>query len=360
MDHNTEKGDYVKLDDVIVVIETDKVSVDVRAPVAGVLTATVPAVGETVNVGAPLCQITAGEAPAGAAAAAPKAAAAPAAKAAAAPAAPAPAAPAAAPAAKAPAPAAAPAAKAPAAAAPASPILAVPGARTETRVKMTRMRMRISQRLKESQNTAAMLTTFQECDMSSVFDLREKYKDAFEKKHGVKLGFMSAFVKAAASSLQEMPIINAVIEGGDIVYRDYVDISVAVSSPRGLVVPVIRNCETMNFAGIEKTLGDLALKARNDQIAVEDMAGGTFTISNGGTFGSLMGTPIINPPQSAILGMHATKMRPVVVAGKVEVRPIMYLALTYDHRLIDGREAVLFLCSVRDKVEDARRLLLGL
>lgn len=235
-----------------------------------------------------------------------------------------------------------------------------PGARTETRVKMTRMRMRISQRLKESQNTAAMLTTFQECDMSSVFDLREKYKDAFEKKHGVKLGFMSAFVKAAASSLQEMPIINAVIEGGDIVYRDYVDISVAVSSPRGLVVPVIRNCETMNFAGIEKTLGDLALKARNDQIAVEDMAGGTFTISNGGTFGSLMGTPIINPPQSAILGMHATKMRPVVVGGKVEVRPIMYLALTYDHRLIDGREAVLFLCSVRDKVEDARRLLLGL
>ena len=341
----------------IVVIETDKVSVDVRAPVAGVLTATVPAVGETVNVGAPLCQITAGEAPAGTAAPAPKAAAAaaPAAKAAPAPA------PAAAPAAaKAAAPAPA-AAKAPAASS-SSPIIlaAAPGARTETRVKMTRMRMRISQRLKESQNTAAMLTTFQECDMSSVFDLREKYKDAFEKKHGVKLGFMSAFVKAAASSLQEMPIINAVIEGGDIVYRDYVDISVAVSSPRGLVVPVIRNCETMNFAGIEKTLGDLALKARNDQIAVEDMAGGTFTISNGGTFGSLMGTPIINPPQSAILGMHATKMRPVVVNGKVEVRPIMYLALTYDHRLIDGREAVLFLCSVRDKVEDARRLLLGL
>jgi 2-oxoglutarate dehydrogenase E2 component (dihydrolipoamide succinyltransferase) len=289
---------------------------------------------------------------------APKAAAAPAPKAAAVPVAAPVAAPAKAPVAPV---AAAQKAAAPASSSSSTPLVVTPpGARTETRVKMTRMRMRISQRLKESQNTAAMLTTFQECDMSSVFDLREKYKDAFEKKHGVKLGFMSAFVKAAASSLQEMPIINAVIEGGDIVYRDYVDISVAVSSPRGLVVPVIRNCETMNFAGIEKTLGDLALKARNDQIAVEDMAGGTFTISNGGTFGSLMGTPIINPPQSAILGMHATKMRPVVVGGKVEVRPIMYLALTYDHRLIDGREAVLFLCSVRDKVEDARRLLLGL
>jgi 2-oxoglutarate dehydrogenase E2 component (dihydrolipoamide succinyltransferase) len=205
-----------------------------------------------------------------------------------------------------------------------------------------------------------MLTTFQECDMSNVFDLRDKYKDAFEKKHGVKLGFMSVFVKAAAQTLQEMPIVNAVIDGGDIVYRDYVDISVAVSSPRGLVVPVIRNAEGMNFAGVEKTLGDLALKARNDQLAVEDMAGGTFTISNGGTFGSYLGTPILNPPQSAILGMHATKVRPVVVNGAVVARPVMMLALTYDHRLIDGREAVTFLCSVRDKVEDSRRLLLGL
>jgi 2-oxoglutarate dehydrogenase E2 component (dihydrolipoamide succinyltransferase) len=348
----------VQLDDVLVVIETDKVSVDVRAPVAGTLVETVPNAGDTVNVGGPLCSIMAGAAPAGAAAAAPAKAAAPAAASAAAPAAAAPpkaAAPPAAPAAP-----AAKAAAAPAASSAAPAAAAAAGARTETRVKMTRMRLRIAQRLKESQNSAAMLTTFQECDMSGIFELREKYKDAFEKKHGVKLGFMGSFVKAAAASLQEFPIVNAVIDGGDVVYRDYVDISVAVSSPRGLVVPVIRNAERMDIAGVERTLGDLALKARNDQIAVEDMAGGTFTISNGGTFGSLMGTPIINPPQSAILGMHATKMRPVAVAGKVEVRPVMYLALTYDHRLIDGREAVLFLCSVRDKVEDARRLILGL
>lgn len=225
---------------------------------------------------------------------------------------------------------------------------------------MTRMRQRISQRLKESQNTAAMLTTFQECDMSALFELREKYKDAFEKVHGVKLGFMSPFLKAAAQSLVEMPVINAVIDGGDIVYRDYVDVSVAVASPRGLVVPVLRNVEGLSLAGIELALADVAKRARADQIALEEMAGGTFTVSNGGVFGSMMGTPIINPPQSAILGMHATKMRPVAVGGKVEVRPIMYLALTYDHRLIDGREAVTFLCSIRDKVEDPRRLLLGL
>lgn len=196
--------------------------------------------------------------------------------------------------------------------------------------------------------------------MSAIFELREKYKDTFEKKHGVKLGFMSAFIKAAAATLEEMPVINAVIDGGDIVYRDYVDISVAVASPRGLVVPVIRNAEQMSFADIEKTLGDLALRARNDSIALEDMAGGTFTISNGGVFGSMMGTPIINPPQSAILGMHATKMRPVAINGEVKIRPIMYLALTYDHRLIDGREAVTFLASLRDKVEDPKRLLLDL
>jgi len=205
-----------------------------------------------------------------------------------------------------------------------------------------------------------MLTTFQECDMSGIMALREQYKDGFEKKHGVKLGFMSAFLSASAAMLKEFPIVNATIDGGDIVYRNYVDISVAVSSPRGLVVPVLRNVENMSYMDIEKELGSLALKARNDQIAIEDMAGGTFTVSNGGVFGSLMGTPIINPPQSAILGMHATKMRPVVVAGKVEIRPVMYLALTYDHRLIDGREAVLFLAGVRDKVEDPRRLLLGL
>ena len=196
--------------------------------------------------------------------------------------------------------------------------------------------------------------------MSGIIALREQYKDGFEKKHGVKLGFMSAFLSASAAMLKEIPIVNATIEGGDIVYRNYVDISVAVSSPRGLVVPVLRNVEGMSYMDIEKRLGELAAKARLDQIAIEDMAGGTFTVSNGGVFGSLMGTPIINPPQSAILGMHATKLRPTVVAGKVEVRPIMYLALTYDHRLIDGREAVLFLAGVRDKVEDPRRLLLGL
>jgi 2-oxoglutarate dehydrogenase E2 component (dihydrolipoamide succinyltransferase) len=222
------------------------------------------------------------------------------------------------------------------------------------------MRTRISQRLKESQNTAAMLTTFQECDMSALFEMREKYKEQFEKAHGAKLGFMSPFIKAAAMALQEQPIINAVIDGGDIVYRDYVDISVAVASPRGLVVPVLRNVEAQSLAKIEQNLADLAKRARADQIALEEMAGGTFTISNGGVFGSMMGTPIINPPQSAILGMHATKQRAVVVNGKIEVRPVMYLALTYDHRLIDGREAVTYLVSLRDKIEDPRRMLLGL
>ncbi len=300
----------MNLDDVLVVIETDKVSVDVRAPSAGELVETLANKGETVNVGAPLAKLNASAAkPAGGAA--PKAAEAPKAASAPAPAAPKAAeAPKAAPAPAAPAPAA-PKAAAPAPKAEAPKVPA--GARTETRVKMTRMRQRIAQRLKESQNTTAMLTTFQECDMSSLFEMREKYKDAFEKKHGVKLGFMSAFLKAAASSLVEMPVVNAVLDGGDIVYRDYVDISVAVASPRGLVVPVVRNVEGMNFADIEKNLAELALKARNDQIAIEDMAGGTFTVSNGGVFGSLMGTPIINPPQSAILGMHATKMRPVAI-----------------------------------------------
>lgn len=223
--------------------------------------------------------------------------------------------------------------------------------------------------------------------MSALFEMREKYKDAFEKAHGVKLGFMSPFLKAAATTLQELPVVNAVIDGSDIVYRDYVDISVAVASPRGLVVrarahaplgdagaescatrarpalavqvPVLRNVDHMSFAQIEQALAELAKRARADQISLEDMTGGTFTISNGGVFGSLMGTPIINPPQSAILGMHATKQRAVVVNGKVEVRPVMYLALTYDHRLIDGREAVTFLVSLRDKIEDPRRILLG-
>jgi len=234
--------------------------------------------------------------------------------------------------------------------------------RSETRVKMTRMRLRIAQRLKESQNTAAMLTTFQEVDMSTLIKLRNTHKDEFEKFHGVKLGFMSAFVKAATATLKELPAINAVIDDStnEIIYRNYIDISVAVASPNGLVVPVLRNTEKMSFADVEKSINHYGKKAKDGALALEDMTGGTFTISNGGVFGSLFGTPIINPPQSAILGMHATKIRPVVVDGKVEARPMMYLALTYDHRLIDGREAVTFLKGIQAKIEDPTRLLLDI
>lgn len=347
-------GDWVDADEVVCVVETDKVSVDVRAPKAGFLAEIKAEEGDTVEVGTPLLVIEEGERPEGSEeAAAPAPAPAPASGGAPAPA-PAPAA------APSPAPAPAPASKKASAPAPAPAPAPVSGSRDERRVAMSRMRARIAERLKEAQNTNAMLTTFQECDMGNLIAMRKQYKDAFEEKHGVKLGFMSAFIKASASALQEIPAVNAVIDGGDIVYRDYCDISVAVASPRGLVVPVIRNAEAMDFAGIESSLGALAAKARDNSISLEDMAGGTFTISNGGVFGSLLGTPIINPPQSAILGMHKTAMRPVVVDGKVEIRPVMYLALTYDHRLIDGREAVTFLCSVRDKIEDPRRFLLGL
>ncbi|XP_053553173.1 dihydrolipoyllysine-residue succinyltransferase component of 2-oxoglutarate dehydrogenase complex, mitochondrial [Bombina bombina] len=248
---------------------------------------------------------------------------------------------------------------------PAAPVSESPsaaGSRSEQRVKINRMRQRIAQRLKEAQNTCAMLTTFNEVDMSNIQDLRSVHKDAFLKKHALKLGFMSAFVKAAAFALQDQPVVNAVIDDTtkEIVYRDYIDISVAVSTPRGLVVPVLRNVEKMNFADIERTISELGEKARKNELAIEDMDGGTFTISNGGVFGSLFGTPIINPPQSAILGMHGIFERPVAVAGKVEVRPMMYVALTYDHRLIDGREAVLFLRKIKSVVEDPRVLLLDL
>ncbi|KAM9090477.1 dihydrolipoyllysine-residue succinyltransferase component of 2-oxoglutarate dehydrogenase complex, mitochondrial isoform 1-T1 [Megaptera novaeangliae] len=248
----------------------------------------------------------------------------------------------------------------------AAPPVAEPGAgtglRSEHREKMNRMRQRIAQRLKEAQNTCAMLTTFNEIDMSNIQEMRARHKDAFLKKHNLKLGFMSAFVKASAFALQEQPVVNAVIDDTtkEVVYRDYIDISVAVATPRGLVVPVIRNVETMNYADIERTIGELGEKARKNELAIEDMDGGTFTISNGGVFGSLFGTPIINPPQSAILGMHAIFDRPVVVGGKVEVRPMMYVALTYDHRLIDGREAVTFLRKIKAAVEDPRVLLLDL
>ncbi|GIX70776.1 dihydrolipoyllysine-residue succinyltransferase component of 2-oxoglutarate dehydrogenase complex, mitochondrial [Caerostris extrusa] len=234
------------------------------------------------------------------------------------------------------------------------------GSRTEQRVKMNRMRQRIAQRLKEAQNVYAMLTTFNEIDMSNIIEMRNRHKDAFLKKHNIKLGFMSAFVKAAAYALQDQPVVNAVIEEGEIVYRDYIDISVAVATPKGLVVPVIRSLEKMDYADIEKAIHALGEKARTGALAIEDMDGGTFTISNGGVFGSLYGTPIINPPQSAILGMHAIVERPVAISGKVEIRPMMYVALTYDHRLIDGREAVLFLRKIKAAVEDPRIMLLDI
>lgn len=345
-----EVGEYCATDDIVAVIETDKVSIDVRTDKAGTLEGTLAEVDDTVAVGAPLYSLKiGGDAPAvteTAAATPPPPAAAPT------------------PAASTPTPT--PAAAAPKAAAAPTPAATLPpmtaGARTESRIKINRMRQAISKRLKESQNTAAALTTFNEVDMSAAMNLRKEYKDAFFETHGVKLGFMSIFSKACAEALKEVPAINAMIddETQEIVFRDYVDISVAVSSPRGLVVPVVRNVESMDFLNIESTIAELGRKARNDEIALEDMAGGTFTISNGGVFGSMMGTPIINMPQSGILGMHGIKQRAVVVDGEIVARPMMYIALTYDHRLVDGREAVTFLCSVRDKVEDPRRMLLGL
>ncbi|KAL9622445.1 MAG: hypothetical protein Q9160_003121 [Pyrenula sp. 1 TL-2023] len=237
------------------------------------------------------------------------------------------------------------------------------GSREERKVKMNRMRLRIAERLKQSQNTAASLTTFNEVDMSSIMEFRKLYKDDILKKTGVKLGFMGAFAKACVLAMKEIPAVNASIEGpngGDtIVYRDYVDISVAVATEKGLVTPVVRNAESLDMVGIEKAITDLGKKARDNKLTIEDMAGGTFTISNGGVFGSMMGTPIINLPQTGVLGLHAIKDRAVVVNGKVEIRPMMYLALTYDHRLLDGREAVTFLVKVKEYIEDPRRMLLG-
>ncbi|KAI9743289.1 MAG: 2-oxoglutarate dehydrogenase complex E2 component [Claussenomyces sp. TS43310] len=236
------------------------------------------------------------------------------------------------------------------------------GNREERRVKMNRMRLRIAERLKQSQNTAASLTTFNEVDMSSLMDFRKLYKDEVLKRTGIKLGFMSAFSRACVLAMRDIPAVNASIEGpngGDtIVYRDYVDISVAVATEKGLVTPVVRNTETMDLVGIEKAIADLGKKARDNKLTIEDMAGGTFTISNGGVFGSLMGTPIINLPQTAVLGLHAIKDKPVVVNGQIVIRPMMYLALTYDHRLLDGREAVQFLVKVKEYIEDPRRMLL--
>jgi len=262
----------------------------------------------------------------------------------------------------------APQAKAPAAPAPAAPAApapqakapAVAGERREERVKMTRLRQTIAKRLKEAQNNAALLTTFNDVDMSAVIDARARYKDLFEKKHGIRLGFMGFFVKAVALAAKDVPAVNASIEGEEIVYHDYLDVSVAVSAPKGLVVPVVRNADRMSFAEIEKTIADYGKKAKEGTLTADDMAGGTFTISNGGVFGSLLSTPIINPPQSAVLGMHRIEERPVVKDGQIVAKPMMYLALSYDHRLIDGREAVTFLVRVKEAIEDPTRLLIDL
>ncbi|XP_016328795.1 dihydrolipoyllysine-residue succinyltransferase component of 2-oxoglutarate dehydrogenase complex, mitochondrial-like [Sinocyclocheilus anshuiensis] len=368
-------GDTVSEDEVVCEIETDKTSVQVPSPAAGVIEELLVPDGGKVEGGTPLFKLKKGAGAAKTAAAPP-----PAAETVPPPAPPPPPpAAAAAPAAGGPIPTSMP----PVPPVPTQPIQSKPvsaikptaapaaaadtdagakAARSEHRVKMNRMRQRIAQRLKEAQNTCAMLTTFNEVDMSNITEMRKQYKDAFLKKHGIKLGFMSVFVKAAAYALTDQPAVNAVIDDTtkEIVYRDYVDISVAVATPKGLVVPVIRGVEGMNFTDIEKAINELGEKARKNELAVEDMDGGTFTISNGGVFGSMFGTPIINPPQSAILGMHGIFDRPVAIAGKVEIRPMMYVALTYDHRLIDGREAVTFLRKIKSVVEDPRVLLLDM
>ncbi|MBB3273033.1 2-oxoglutarate dehydrogenase complex dihydrolipoyllysine-residue succinyltransferase [Pseudomonas monteilii] len=383
-----QPGEAVKRDELIVDIETDKVVLEVLATADGVLGAIVKGEGDTVLSDEVLGSIVEG----GAAAAAPAAA----------PAAAAPAAaaadageddPIAAPAArklaeengidlaavagtgkggritkedvvaavanKKSAPAAVPAAK-PAAAA-AAPVVVAAGDRTEKRVPMTRLRAKIAERLVEAQSSMAMLTTFNEVDMTEVMALRSKYKDLFEKTHnGVRLGFMSFFVKAATEALKRFPAVNASIDGNDIVYHGYADVGVAVSSDRGLVVPVLRNAESMSLAEIENGIATFGKKARDGKLAIEEMTGGTFTITNGGTFGSMMSTPIVNPPQAAILGMHNIIQRPMAINGQVVIRPMMYLALSYDHRLIDGKEAVTFLVTIKNLLEDPSRLLLDI
>jgi 2-oxoglutarate dehydrogenase E2 component (dihydrolipoamide succinyltransferase) len=375
-------GDAVAADEPLVELETDKVTVEVNAPASGTLSEIKADAGVTVEVGALLGSLTEGAAPARKApqAGTPKPAAAAQPAPAAAPATPA--------AAKEPGPAARkmmaetgvtpstgsgkdgrvtkadvmaaleskPAAPQPAQAPKAPRAL---GEREE-RVKMTRLRKRIAERLKEAQNTAAMLTTFNECDMSAVMALRKQYNEAFEKKHGVKLGFMSFFVKACIAGLRELPGVNAEIDGDDVIYKNHYDIGVAVSAPQGLVVPVVRDADAMSLADIEKKIAELGRKARDGKLAIEELSGGTFTISNGGIFGSLMSTPILNPPQSGILGMHKIQPRPVAVGDKVEVRPMMYLALSYDHRIVDGREAVTFLVRVKECIEDPQRLVLDM
>lgn len=352
-------GDFVQTDEVIAIIETDKVNQEVRAQEPGQIKELLAKEGDTVRAGADLIKFVPGEVPKAAKATPPPAPASstPSSKQESAP--KATPAPSTAPPKASPPPPSSSQTSTPKKETPApSATSTVGGSRTEYSQKMSRMRQRIAERLKGAQNTYAMLTTFQEADMSNLMALRDTYKDEFQEKHGVKLGFMSAFVKASATALQEQPVVNAVIDKDEILYRDYIDISVAVATPTGLVVPVLRNADKMSFADIEKTIAALGKKARDGQLSIEDMAGGTFTISNGGVYGSMMGTPIINPPQSAILGMHAITKRAVVVNDQVVVRPMMYLALTYDHRLIDGKEAVTFLRKIKHVIEDPRRLLL--
>ncbi|KAG6548664.1 hypothetical protein Mapa_009818 [Marchantia paleacea] len=350
-----QAGDSVEMDEVIAQIETDKVTIDVRSPFAGTIEQIVANVGDTVTPGTKVAIVKEGVSSGKSAAPKKQEASAP-------PPPPPPVAAEATPASPPPPPvkAATPPPPPPRAsgAGPSEPQLPPKGG--ERRVPMTRLRKRVATRLKDSQNTFALLTTFNEIDMTNLMDLRAQYKDAFLEKHGVKLGFMSGFVKAAVSALHQLPAVNAVIDGDDIIYRDYVDISIAVGTEKGLVVPVIRGADKMNFAAIEKTINILGKKANSGTISIDDMAGGTFTISNGGVYGSLISTPIINPPQSAILGMHSIQKRPVVIGKEIVARPMMYVALTYDHRLIDGREAVLFLRAIKDAVEDPRRLLLDL
>ncbi len=383
-------GDAVRKDEPLVELETDKVTLEVNAPEAGVLGEIAAKEGETVGVNALLGQITAGGGAAAAPAAAPKAEA-PKAEApkAAPPKAEAPAATA-----MPPAPAAAKmmaetgvavdagsgkrgqvlkedvmaaiarGASAPAAAPPTATIARAPSApgdaSREERVKMTKLRQTIARRLKESQNTAAMLTTFNEVDMTEVMALRAKYKDVFEKKHGTKLGFMGFFVKACVQALKELPGVNGEIDGTDLVYKNYYHIGIAVGTDKGLVVPVVRDADMLSIAGVEKTIADFGKRAREGTLRIDEMQGGTFTITNGGIYGSLMSTPILNAPQSGILGMHKIQERPMVVGGQVVVRPMMYLALSYDHRIVDGKEAVTFLVRVKESLEDPARLVMDL
>ncbi|HEX2147172.1 MAG TPA: 2-oxoglutarate dehydrogenase complex dihydrolipoyllysine-residue succinyltransferase [Pseudorhizobium sp.] len=385
-------GDTVKADEPLVELETDKVTVEVPAPASGVLSEIVAQNGETVGLDALLGQITEGGA--GTAAAAPAAAPAPAKTEQPAPAAAAPAASAGS--SMPPAPSAAklaadsnvstsdiegsgkrgqvlkgdvlaavakgtsaPAAPAATPAAP-RPVSSADDAAREERVKMTRLRQTIARRLKDAQNTAAMLTTYNEVDMKAVMDLRNRYKDVFEKKHGVKLGFMGFFTKAVTHALKELPAVNAEIDGTDIIYKNYCHIGVAVGTDKGLVVPVVRDADQMSIAQIEKEIGRLGKAARDGQLGMADMQGGTFTISNGGVYGSLMSSPILNAPQSGILGMHKIQERPVAIGGQVVIRPMMYLALSYDHRIVDGKEAVTFLVRVKESLEDPERLVLDL